>query len=162
VNRSPHLRSVAAGERVEHGRSDIFAAAVYATMRIAVSDMLDDLYGDRRFIGLSARAALLAAPLVVLLRLGYVMVTLPGLFGAALLAPSALVVAAGVRSVRSRTAGGTLLAVTAGIAVVSLLGQRDTWDDDVNSTVLVPLLVSMGTVLLALLLARAANQDDGA
>jgi hypothetical protein len=59
-------------------------------------------------------------------------------------------------------ADGTLLAVITGIAVASLLARRDAWDDDVDSTVLVPLLVSTGTVLLTLLLARAANEDDGA
>ena len=59
-------------------------------------------------------------------------------------------------------ADGTLLALTAGIAVVSLLTHRKTWDDDVNSTVLVPLLVSMATTVLTLLLARVADQDDGA
>ncbi len=57
-------------------------------------------------------------------------------------------------------ADGTLLAVITGVAAASFLAHRGTWDDDVDSTVLVPLLVSMGTVLLTLLLARASDQDN--
>jgi len=52
-------------------------------------------------------------------------------------------VVGGQRVVRARPGEtDTLLAVTTGIAVVSLLAHRDAWDDDVSSTVLVPVRCS--------------------